>query len=342
MKEKALRLVQFSDKASGENRVGVVDGDTLRVVAGVRGIRELALEAAREGGTIPERIRSAGFEGNISYDEVIADGRLLPPISHPDPAHVLVTGTGLTHLGSASARSAMHEKVGGREEDLTDSMKMFKWGIEGGKPAPGETGVEPEWFYKGDGSWIVSPGAGLELADFALDGGEEPEIAGIYVIADDGTPCRAGFALSNEFSDHKRERQNYLLLAHSKLCNSSIGPELLVGDLPGNVEGVTRIVRDGETVWQKPFVSGEDNMSHSIANLEHHHFKYSRFRRPGDVHVHFFGTATLSFSDGFSAVPGDVFEISAEGFGRPLRNTLVRAASNSGPVRPLYSGDLPP
>lgn len=114
MKEKALRLVQFSDKASGETRVGVVDGDTLRVVAGVRGIRELALEAAREGGTIPERIRSAGFEGNISYDEVIADGRLLPPISHPDPAHVLVTGTGLTHLGSASARSAMHEKVGGR------------------------------------------------------------------------------------------------------------------------------------------------------------------------------------------------------------------------------------
>jgi len=337
-----MRLVQFRDEATGAARVAVVDGDELQVVANAAGTRELALEAAREGGTIPQRIRQTGFDGRVSYDKVIADGRLLPPISHPDPAHVLVAGTGLTHLGSASTRSAMHEKVDGREEDLTDSMKMFKWGIEGGKPAPGETGVEPEWFYKGDGSWIVPPGADLELADFALDGGEEPEIAGIYVIAENGTPCRAGFALSNEFSDHKREKQNYLLLAHSKLCTSSIGPELLVGELPGNVEGVTKIVREGETVWQKPFVSGEDNMSHSIANLEHHHFKYSRFRRPGDVHVHFFGTATLSFSDGFSANPGDVFEISAEGFGRPLRNTLVRTASDFGPVRPLHGGDISP
>ena len=39
-------------------------------------------------------------------------------------------------------------------------------------------------------------------------------------------------------------------------------------------------------------------MSHTIANLEHHHFKYGLFRQPGDVHVHMFGTATLSFADG--------------------------------------------
>src|SRR3546814_19715917 len=58
-----------------------------------------------------------------------------------------------------------------------------------------------------------------------------------------------------------------------------------------------RSIRDGRTLWEKPFLSGEANMSHSIANLEHHHFKYGLFRRPGDVHVHFFGTATLSFSE---------------------------------------------
>ena len=86
-----------------------------------------------------------------------------------------------------------------------------------------------------------------------------------------------------------------------------------------------RIVRDGETIWEKPFLSGEDNMSHSLANLEHHHFKYDLFRRPGDVHVHFFGTATLSFTDGVQTKVGDVFEIEAAPFTLPLRNLLVRA-----------------
>jgi hypothetical protein len=107
---------------------------------------------------------------------------------------------------------------------LHDLARYVKNGIReaGGLPLEfsamslGETGVEPEWFYKGDGSWIVPPGAGRELADFALDGGEEPEIA------------------------------------------------------------------------------------------------------------------------------GDIFEISAEGFGRPLLNTLVRAASNFRPVKPLYGGDVSP
>ena len=63
-------------------------------------------------------------------------------------------------------------------------------------------------------------------------------------------------------------------------------------------------------------------MSHTIANLEHHHFKYSAFRQPGDVHVHMFGTATLSFADGIRTEAGDVFEIEAKDFGLPLRNPL--------------------
>jgi hypothetical protein len=71
-----------------------------------------------------------------------------------------------------------------------------------------------------------------------------------------------------------------------------------VHNLPSDVRGTRRIFRDGELLWEKPFWTGEANMSHSISNLEHHHFKYPLFRRPGDVHVHCFGTATLSFSDG--------------------------------------------
>jgi hypothetical protein len=208
---------------------------------------------------------------------------------------------------------------------LTDSMKMFRMGLEGGKPAE-LPGVQPEWFYKGNGYQAVGPGAPLVSPGFALDGGEEPEIAGIYLIGPDGVPYRLGFALANEFSDHVTERQNYLFLAHSKLRPASFGPEIRLGALPEHVEGTSRIRRGGAVIWEKPFLSGEANMSHAIANLEHHHFKYPIFRQPGDVHVHMFGTATLSFADGVRTQAGDEFEIEVDDFGLPLRNPLAVAA----------------
>ena len=214
-------------------------------------------------------------------------------------------------------------------------MRMFKMGLEGGKPKPGAPGVQPEWFYKGDGSTIAAPGGDLVSPSFALDGGEEPEIVGVYVISPEGQPVRVGFALGNEFSDHVTERQNYLYLAHSKLRPSSFGPELLLGDLPADVQGASRIRRGKAVLWEKPFISGEQNMSHAIANLEAHHFKYELFRRPGDVHVHFFGTATLSFSDGIKTEKGDVFEIEAEPFGLPLRNRLTIGKAAKVKVRVL-------
>ena len=73
-------------------------------------------------------------------------------------------------------------------------------------------------------------------------------------------------------------------------------------------------------------------MSHTIANLEHHHFKYDIFRQPGDAHVHFFGTATLSFADGIKTAPGDVFQIEAAPFGLPLTNPLAFAPATAGAV----------
>jgi hypothetical protein len=318
-----MRVVQFYQGGTpADSSVAVVseDNQSLHVVANVSSTYQLALLAIAAGRGLVEYVADQSIAATVDYDNVIAERRLLPPITHPDPAHMMVTGTGLTHLGSASTRSAMHEKA---DAELTDSMKMFKWGIEAGKPAPGEVGCEPEWFFKGDGSWVVSPGQALEFPDFALDGGEEPEVAGAYVIAADGTPYRVGYAIANEYSDHVLERRNYLLLAHSKLRTSSFGPELLVGDLPASVRGTSRILRNGEVLWEKPFESGEEHMSHSIANLEHHHFKYAGFRRPGDVHVHFFGTSTLSFADQIKTEKGDVFEISAEGFGRPLQNSVT-------------------
>ena len=174
--------------------------------------------------------------------------RLLPPLDHPDAARWLITGTGLSHLGSAAARDSMHVKLKQDEAQLTDSMKMFKWGMEGGKPAAGEIGVQPEWFYKGDGSCVVAPEQALELPAYALDGGEEVEVVGCYVIGDNGEPLRVGFALGNEYADHVMERQNYLYLAHSKLRQCSYGPELLLGELPASVRAA-RLLRDGKAIW---------------------------------------------------------------------------------------------
>ena len=263
----------------------------------------------------------------------LAAGRIIAPIDHEDAAHLLMTGTGLTHLGSADARDRMHKMSA--SEKQTDSMRMFLEGVERGKPASGETGCQPEWFYKGDGSQLVPPGQPLAMPSFAQDGGEEPELAGIYLIGRDGAPYRIGLALANEFSDHVTERHNYLWLAHSKLRQASLGPELLVGSTPDHIEGMSRIRRNGAILWEKPFLSGEANMCHSLANLEWHQFKYRQFRRPGDIHVHFFGTATLSFSDGFQTEPGDEFEIQASPFTLPLRNQLVRSEERQPAVRVL-------
>ena len=301
-----------------------------RLVPGAGSTRELALAAITAGHGFAQEIAARGQGAAVDLAAALAEGRMLLPLDHPDPAHLHLTGTGLTHLGSAATRDAMHQKPD--PEDMTDSMKMFRMGLEGGKPAPGRIGAQPEWFWKGNGHAAAAPGAPLASPGFALDAGEEPEIAGLYLIAPDGRPFRLGFALGNEFSDHVTERGNYLWLAHSKLRPASYGPEMLLGDLPAHVEGTSRLIREGRAIWEKPFLSGEANMSHAIANLEHHHFKYALFRQPGDVHVHFFGTATLSFADGIATRPGDEFEIACDAFGLPLRNALSRQADDAAPV----------
>lgn len=328
-----LKLSRYRSEEGGTRLVANMDGRT-GFVAGATSLTALAGEAIALGIGLREMVERVGIEGSVDLAEALAQGRLLTPVDHPDTAHIVLSGTGLTHLGSAEGRDKMHRAAAAGEK-LTDSMRMFLEGVEGGKPAAGTVGQQPEWFYKGDGSQLAAPGADLVMPAFAQDGGEEPEIAGIYLIGPDGAPWRLGFCLANEFSDHVTERHNYLWLAHSKLRQAALGPELLVGELPADVRGASRIVRDGAVLWKKPFLSGEANMSHSIANLEHHHFKYGLFRRPGDVHVHFFGTATLSFSEGIETRPGDVFEVDAAPFDLPLRNRLARADAEAVTVRAL-------
>ena len=327
----SLRLLQLV-QSGGAREVVAARGTDAHVLAGPRSVRELALRAISRPCTLADAVAACSTGRRVDIAAEYAAGRVLPPIDHDDPAHLMLSGTGLTHLGSAEGRDRMHRAAA---TAATDSMRMFLEGVAGGKPPAGQVGQQPEWFYKGDGSQLVAPGAPLIMPAFAQDGGEEPELAGVYLVGPDGTPRRLGICLANEFSDHVTERHNYLWLAHSKLRPASLGPELLLGELPPHVEGTSRILRNDRTLWEKPFLSGEANMSHSIANLEAHHFKYAQFRRPGDVHVHFFGTATLSFSHGVRTEPGDVFEITAAPFELPLRNALARAAVSVAAVVPL-------
>ena len=259
----------------------------------------------------------------LDYDPIYngqSPWKLLPPLDHPEEsARCLVTGTGLTHLGSAKNRNAMH----GKAENLTDSMKMFQLGVEQGKPGAGKIGAAPEWFYKGGGAILRAQGEPLLVPAYAEDGGEEAEVAGCYVIGPNGKPWRVGLTQGNEFSDHVFEKKNYLNLAGSKIRTCSLGPELVVDANFQSVPGKVELVRDGMTYWQKDILTGEAEMCHSLENIEHHHFKFETHRRPGDVHVHYFGACALSFGEGVKLADGDVMRVSFGGFGRALENPLA-------------------
>jgi hypothetical protein len=330
------RLVQL---ANGSTRaVALVDEPHLVLLDGVPSVLQLAQDAIA-GDTPLETLALAKAGGaRLEYQPIYdgaSDWRLLPPIDHPgEPSRCLVSGTGLTHLGSAADRQHMHEV---KDSDLTDSMKMFRLGLAEGKPASGAIGAAPEWFYKGTGTILRAHGAPLDVPAYAGDGGEEGEIAGLYLVDAAGAPRRIGMAIGNECSDHAFEKRNYLNLAGSKLRTCAIGPELAVDPAFASVPGEVRIVRGGSTIWSKAIATGEDGMSHSLANVEHHHFKFDGHRRPGDVHVHYFGACALSFGAGVRLEDGDTMVVGFAGFGRPLRNPLrvQRGPATAVIVRPV-------
>ena len=127
-----LRLVQLWRGA--QRHVAAVDEPNLRLLD-CDSVVSLAQEAIRGGRSFAELVHERTTADTIEYDAVYngrSDWRLSSPVDHPsEPSRLLVSGTGLTHLGSAKDRQAMH---GVAESDLTDSMKMFRWGVEGGRP----------------------------------------------------------------------------------------------------------------------------------------------------------------------------------------------------------------
>src|SRR5262249_62281615 len=128
---------------------------------------------------------------------------------------------GLTPLGSAQGRDAMHlaAKAGMRTdamsestpvgaEQMTDSMKMFRWGLMEGRPEAGHIGIAPEWFYKGTGAALRAHGEELEIPAYAEDGGEEAEVAGgFFFRGEGGPPGRRVFVGDGIFRPHVQERE---------------------------------------------------------------------------------------------------------------------------------------
>jgi hypothetical protein len=316
-----MRLIQL--KNNTVRRVAVVEEPNLVFLASVSSVYDLARQAMTRKTSLAACVAETRSRETLAYDEVYA-GRsswsLLPAFDHPhEDARCLVSGTGLTHLGSAKDRNAMHDL---QPDQLTDSMRIFQWGLEGGKPAEGCIGPAPEWFYKGNGHTLRGHGEALVVPPYADDGGEEAEVAACYVVSAEGTPFRVGMATGNEFSDHVFEKKNYLNLAGSKLRTCALGPELVIDPEFSSVTGTVRLERNGETIWSSVIRTGEEEMCHSLRNIEHHHFKFEGHRIAGDAHVHFLGAGLLSFGAGVRLRDGDVVEIAYEGMGRPLRNII--------------------
>lgn len=315
-------IVQLTHRHYGR-RTALVEADQLRLLEASHTL-SLAEAAFASGNSLAATARHSATPETIPYESVLAEKspwQLLPPIDHPtEPARCMVAGTGLTHRASADNRDAMHTDPTSKP---SDSIVMYQWGVDGGRPAPGEIGASPEWFFKGCGTTLRAHNAPLTVPCFGDDGGEEAEIAGVYWIDPNGVPRRLGFTQGNEFSDHIFEKKNYLYLASSKLRECSIGPELVLDRNYDEIPGQVRIFRNNQIIWQKSLRTGESAMCHSLANMEHHHFKFPAHRRPGDVHVHFFGAGAFSFGEGVKLEPGDIMEVSFDGMGKPLRNPLA-------------------
>jgi hypothetical protein len=320
-----MRIVQLIDIRQ-TRRIALVDEPNLILIDELfDSMYSLALMALKTGTTLDALITANLTQESLPYDAIYegtSGWQLLPAIDHPlDPRFCMVSGTGLTHKASAENRQKMHDAQAASQ--WTDSMKMYQWGLEGGKPAPGRMGVQPEWFYKGNGRVLKAHNSLLTIPSYGDDGGEEPELAALYINDETGTPHRIGFATANEFSDHVMEKKNYLYLAPSKIRNCAIGPELVLTDTIEDVKGEVSVERQGQMLWQQAIHTGETHMAHSLQNLEYHHFKYDNHRIPFDLHVHFLGADAFSFGAGIQLTEGDIMRVQWQDMGRPLVNTLV-------------------
>ncbi|RYY35579.1 MAG: FAH family protein, partial [Sphingomonadales bacterium] len=90
-----VRLLQHR-ASDGTRRVLAATDGAARFVRGFSDARSLAEAAIVRGIGLAALVEEAGYDDAVDLNAAAAAGELLAPIDHPDPAHVVVTGTGLT------------------------------------------------------------------------------------------------------------------------------------------------------------------------------------------------------------------------------------------------------
>ena len=137
----SVRLLQHRDD-DGRRRVVLADGDHACFLADATTVRALAWDAIATGRSLADAAAARRTDDTVDIAAALAAGRLCCAIDHDDPARLMMAGTGLTHLGSAAGRDAMH-KAAADAATPTDSMRMFLEGVEGGKPVDAPPGSSP-------------------------------------------------------------------------------------------------------------------------------------------------------------------------------------------------------
>src|ERR1700753_2051513 len=108
-----MRLVQFHERDGRRGLAVLAEDGSARLVEGAATAYELATRAVAEKLSLEALVARLGLGGAVDIRQALAEKRVLAPLDHPDPAHLVVTGTGLTHLGSAEGRGAMDKKLSG-------------------------------------------------------------------------------------------------------------------------------------------------------------------------------------------------------------------------------------
>jgi hypothetical protein len=105
-----MRIIQFIS-LQGQKKTGIVEEAKIRLLHTIKTTYELVFYAEENNLEIQQaasRLASDTFE---DYQKILDEKRILLPLQHPDPYHTWITGTGLTHLGSAASRDSMHKKL---------------------------------------------------------------------------------------------------------------------------------------------------------------------------------------------------------------------------------------
>ena len=101
------RLVQLKDGA--RRCVAVVAEPRLQLLGGTDTVYQLVQSALEKKRSLIDEIKQRAVSQYLEYDEIyrqLSPWRIVAPIDHPDePSRCLVSGTGLTHFGSAQTGS---------------------------------------------------------------------------------------------------------------------------------------------------------------------------------------------------------------------------------------------